>query len=88
MKFGQSIAMILFTSLAIIGTTQATDSNDITASKLGMLIVAIVAAAFCLGGAFILLFYREKKVMKTIAKEGDEAFMKAIESEKDLGEEK
>jgi hypothetical protein len=26
--------------------------------------------------------------MKTIAKEGDEAFMKAIESEKDLGEEK
>ena len=86
MKFGQSIAMILFTSLAIIGTTQAADSNDITASKLGMLIVAIVAAAFCLAGAAILLFYREKKIMKTIAKEGDEAFMKAIENEKDLGE--
>ena len=88
MKFGQSIAMILFTSLAIIGTTQAADSNDITASKLGMLIVAIVAAAFCLAGAAILLFYREKKIMKTIAKEGDEAFMKAIENEKDLGEQK
>ena len=81
MKFGQSIAMILFTSLAIIGTTQAADSNDITASKLGMLIVAITAAAFCILGAVILLFYREKKVMKTIAKEGDEAFMKAIENE-------
>ena len=88
MKFGQSLAMILFTSLAILGTTQAADSNDIVASKLGMLVVAIVAAAFCVLGAIILLFYREKKVMKTIAKEGDEAFMKAIESEKDLGEEK
>ena len=88
MKFGQSLAMILFTSLAILGTAQATNSNDIKASKPGLLIVAIVAAAFCVLGAVILLFYREKKVMQTIAKEGDEAFMKAIESEKDLGEEK
>ena len=87
MKFGQSLAMILFTSLAILGTTQATDSNDIVASNFGLLIVAIVAAVFCVLGAVILIFYREKKVMKTIAKEGDEAFMKAIESEKDLGEE-
>ena len=87
MKLGQSVAMILFTSLAIIGTTQAANSNDITASKLGMLIVAITAAVFCLAGAVILLFYREKKVMKTIAKEGDEAFMRAIENDKDLGEE-
>lgn len=88
MKFGQSLAMILFTSLAILGTTQATDSNDIVASNFGLLIVAIVAAVFCILGAVILIFYREKKVMKTIAKEGDEAFLKAIESEKDLGEEK
>ena len=88
MKFGQSIAMILFTSLAIIGTQQATDSNDITANKLGMLIVAIVAVVFCLAGAAILLFYREKKIMKTIAKEGDEAFLRAIENDKDIGEEK
>ena len=86
MKFGQSLAMILFTSLAILGTAQEKNSNDIVASKPGLLIVAIVAAAFCLAGAVILLFYREKKVMKTIAKEGDEAFMKAIENEKDLGE--
>ena len=86
MKFGQSIAMILFTSLAIIGTTQAVNSNDITASKLGLVIVAIVAAAFCVLGAVILFFYREKKIMKTIAKEGDEAFLKAIENEKDVGE--
>ncbi len=87
MKFGQSIAMILFTSLAILGTTQSTDSNDIVASKFGLVIVAIVAAAFCILGAALLLFYREKKVMKIIAKEGDEAFMRAIENDKDLGEE-
>ena len=86
MKFGQSLAMVLFTSLAILGTQQEANSNDIVASKLGMLIVAIVAAAFCILGAVILFFYREKKIMKTIAKEGDEAFMKAIEKEKDVGE--
>ena len=79
MKFGQSLALLLFTSLAIIGATQNTASNDITATKLGMLIVAIVAVAFCVLGAIILFFYNEKKVMKTIAKEGDEAFLKAAE---------
>ena len=89
MKFGQSVAMILFTSLAILGVENLDKTrNDITASKFGLLIVAIVAVAFCVLGAVILLFYREKKVMKTIAKEGDEAFLKAIENEKDLGEEK
>ena len=87
MKFGQSLAMILFTSLAIVGVKDLdTTSNDITASKGGLLIVAIVAAAFCVLGAVILFFYREKKIMKTIAKEGDEAFLKAIENEKDVGE--
>ena len=83
MKFGQSVAMLLFTSLAIIGATQNLDSNDITATKLGMLIVAIVAVVFCVVGAVILFFYREKKVMETIAKEEDKAFMKAIEEEKE-----
>ena len=82
MKLGQSIAMLLFTSLAIIGATQSLDSNDITAKKTGMLIVAIVAVAFCCLGAVILMFYREKKVMETIAKEEDKEFMKAIEEEK------
>ena len=92
MKFGQSIAMVLFTSLAIIGVKQGgvdADGNvisDITAGKFGLMIAAIVAVAFCVLGAVILLFYREKKVMKTIAKEGDEAFMKAIENEKEVGE--
>ena len=68
MKFGQSLAMLVFTSLAIIGTTQNTDSNDITASVLGMTIVGFVAVAFCSLGALILNFYNEKKVMSTIEK--------------------
>ena len=66
MKFGQSLAMLIFTSLAIIGTTQNTNSNDITASTLGMTIVGFVAVGFCVLGAVILGFYNEKKVMNTI----------------------
>ena len=86
MKFGQSLAMLLFTSLAIIGATIDTSQNDITATKLGMMIVAIVAVVFCVLGAIILLFYREKKIMLAIAKEEDKAFLKAIENEKEIGE--
>lgn len=66
MKFGQSFAMLIFTSLAIIGTTQQANSNDITASTLGMVIVGIVSVIFCVLGAVILALYNEKGVMKTI----------------------
>ena len=80
MKLGQSVAMLAFTSLALIGATNVDkSSNDIAPTKIGMLIVAIVAIVFCVLGALILFFYNEKKVMKTIAKEGDEAFVKAVE---------
>ncbi len=41
-------------------------SGDLTASRFGLRIVAIVAVAFCLLGAVILAFYKEKKVMKVI----------------------
>lgn len=68
MKFGQSLAMLVFTSLAIIGTSQNTNSNDITASVLGMTIVGFTAVAFCSLGAILLGFYNEKKVMSTIEK--------------------
>ena len=88
MKFGQSLAMILFTSLAVAMPDAASTADEVFPGKGGMILVAVTAVAFCILGAIILLFYREKKVMKTIAKEGDEAFMKAIESEKDLGEDK
>ena len=78
MKLGQSLAMILFTSLAIaMAAPEAKESGEIFPEKPGMIIVALVAVAFCILGAVILFFYREKKVMKTIAKEGDEAFLKA-----------
>ena len=72
MKFGQSLAMLLFTSLAIIGTTQNANSNDITASTLGMTVVGIVAVVFCVLGACIMIFYNEKKIMKSIAKEEEQ----------------
>ncbi|MBO4228844.1 MAG: MFS transporter [Clostridia bacterium] len=67
MKWGQSLAMLVFTSLAIIGTTQNTNSNDITASATGLTIVAVVAVVFCALGAVILAAYNEKKVLKTIS---------------------
>ena len=71
MKLGQSIAMLSFTSLAIIGSTQNTLLNDIVPSSTGMLYVAIVAIVFCILGAVILMFYDEKKVMNTIKKPED-----------------
>ncbi len=66
MKWGQSLAMLVFTSLAIIGTTQNAASNEITASAKGLTIVAFVAVAFCVLGAVILSLYNEKKIMRTI----------------------
>ena len=66
MKFGQSVAMLVFTSLAVLGTTQDLTSNDLTASPVGLRIIAIVAVCFCVLGAVILTAYDEKKVMDTI----------------------
>ncbi len=66
MKLGQSVAMLVFTSLAVLGTTQDLKSNDLTASPIGLRIVAVVAICFCVLGAIILMAYNEKKVMKTI----------------------
>ena len=66
MKWGQALAMLVFTSLAILGTTQDLKSNDLTASEFGLRIIAIVAVVFCVLGAVILAFYKEKKVMGVI----------------------
>ena len=66
MKVGQSLAMLAFTSLAVLGTTQDITSNDLMASPTGLRIVSIVAVAFCLLGAVILGTYDEKKVMGVI----------------------
>ncbi len=66
MKFGQSVAMLLFTSLAVIGAVQVETSNDLTASPLGLRIVAVVAVCFCSLGAILLMSYDEKHIMHTI----------------------
>ena len=76
MKFGQSIAMLAFTSLAILGVEQDLTSNDIVPSTTGLMIVAIVAIVFCSLGALILSFYREKHIMGLIAKKEDAGFFK------------
>ena len=73
MKFGQSIAMLVFTSLAVLGSTQDLNSNDLTASPAGLRIVAIVAVVFCVLGAVILAAYDEKKVMKTLNENHEKA---------------
>ena len=85
MKFGQSIAMLVFTSIAMMGLSS--DTNDIATNPYNMMWVAIVAVVFCVLGAIILFFYREKKIMKMIAKEGDEAFIEAIKNEKEFDDE-
>lgn len=61
MKFGQSAAMLLFTSLATIGAEAGNGS--------GYRVVAITAAVCCaLGGIFMHMF-NEKKVLEIIASE-------------------
>jgi len=66
MKFGQSLAMLVFTSLAVLGAEQKLETNDLTASAEGLRIVAIVAVCFCVLGAVILCAYDEKKIMSAI----------------------
>ena len=67
MKLGQSVAMLAFTSLAVLGTTQDITSNDLTASAFGLRVVAVTAVVFCVLGAVILGMYNEKKIMETIS---------------------
>ena len=69
MKFGQSLAMLLFTSLATIGAVKAASGAEQAAgSPLGYRIVALVASICCIIGGLIMSMFNEKKVMETIAK--------------------
>jgi len=56
MKFGQSAAMLLFTSLATIGVADGT----------GYRVVAIVAALCCVIGGIIMKLFNEKKILGII----------------------
>lgn len=81
MKLGQSIAMLVFTSLAVIGAStieEEVDPNQISAKWEGVTIVAIVAVIFCVLGAVILLFYNEKKVMATIKDHEQKAALEGV----------
>ena len=55
-KFGQSFAMLLFTSVSIIGSE----------SGMGLRLTALFACAFCLLGAVALIRYNEKAIYKSI----------------------
>lgn len=86
MKWGQSLAMLLFTSLAIIGVTEksAEASNDITASTVGMTLVAIAAIVFCVAGAVILLMYDENRINRILARKQNNESSETEESKDDL----
>ena len=70
MKLGQSLAMLMFTSLATIGVAKAASgaTQQAAGSTLGYRIVALVASVCCIIGGLIMAFFNEKKVMSTIAK--------------------
>ncbi|MCQ2982251.1 MAG: MFS transporter [Treponemataceae bacterium] len=59
-KLGQSLAMLLFTSISTLG------GNGVT-TEYGVRTVAIVSAVLCLIGGLLLLAFNEKKIMAKIA---------------------
>ena len=68
-KMGQSVAMIIFTSLAVIGQYTEIDAMGTEVIKntgLGYRISLIVALMLCVIAAVIIFMYNEKKVLKTI----------------------
>ena len=65
MKLGQSVAVLLFTSLATIGAVETAGIEKVGTST-GYRTVALVASACCLVGGFVMMFFNEKRVLKTI----------------------
>ena len=70
MKLGQSLAMLMFTSLATIGVAKAVSgaAQQAAGSPTGYRIVALVAAICCLAGGVIMSFFNEKRVLDIINK--------------------
>ena len=71
MKLGQSLAMLLFTSLATIGAAKALAQTaeagaQAAGSPLGYRIVALVAAICCILGGLIMKVFNEKKILGII----------------------
>ena len=63
MKLGQSVAMVLFTSMATIGSSAASGTPGY---GLGYRLTAFSAAVLCLLGGIVFLFYNEKKIISKI----------------------
>ena len=70
MKLGQSLAMLMFTSLATIGVAKAAGASaeQAAGSPVGYRIVALTASICCIIGGLIMNLFNEKKVMSTIEK--------------------
>ena len=71
MKLGQSLAMLLFTSLATIGAAKAVvqtaeAGEQAAGSPFGYRIVALVAAICCILGGLIMKVFNEKKILDII----------------------
>ena len=65
-KLGQSVAMILFTSFAVIG--QYTDElGNLANNGIGYRISLIAALVLCILACLVLLRYNEKKTMEIIS---------------------
>ncbi|MBQ6585584.1 MAG: MFS transporter, partial [Coriobacteriales bacterium] len=56
-KLGQSVSMLMFTSVALIGAS----------TGLGYRLTAFIAAVFCLAGGLVFSRYREREVLDIIA---------------------
>ena len=70
MKLGQSLAVLLFTSLATIGTANsaAETAVETAGTAQGYRVVAFVAAACCVLGGFIMSLFNEKRILDIINK--------------------
>lgn len=82
-KLGQSIAMIIFTSLAVIGKYTELDEAGkeiIRNTGKGYRISLVVAMVLCILAMVVILFYDEKRVMDVIEKSHEEAESKGGEN--------
>ena len=70
MKLGQSIALLLFTSMARIGADAVKGTSGY---GLGYRITAISATVLCLLGGIVFLRYNEKKVIDKISSAKEDA---------------
>lgn len=72
MKLGQSLAMLIFTSLATIGASKLSEAQKLAqeasqgGTEIGYRVIALVAAICCVVGGIVMMFFNEKHVMGII----------------------